>query len=460
MKIQRYIFPFLLVGLLIVQACSLTESEPKPVAVEDFLTLADVTGRTSYKEDSPEIRVINIKEKAFIKKNDIRLSRQKALEKASVKAVETMVRELLNAEVYNRRFEEIGTYFSKNIDKYIEAKEVNGEKRVFSDAFYGISASFKINRQKVLVGLQKDLGFIDKSASSLITIITSKKDIDLSATGFKFSDIEDALMNQIQTDLNQRGLTAMDFRNAVTSLKGDKKNYEKYAKLSKAQFMAMVSGSKAADAHLDNQIQNAEEFYSAGLTLLKQLAKVVVEVNILAVSKTDSTMTMNLGVTAKNISTSKGGAFANEILQAARRAGPNTDAAAMLTGLIKDCYEEMEDSFIPQVIKEMSTIDVRGNKLIEYELVFQGFKGGTPRTIKKSIERAADDNFRFVSYDNTLSRVKPPLNIVKVRFSGSSDALAEKIMDIMDGLNLRFDEPITAPDLTDIVFVKAEPAEE
>ena len=459
MKFQHYFFPLFLTGLLMIQACSFFESEPEPVAVEDYLTLADVTGKTSYREDSPDIRVINVKEKAFIKKNDIRLARQKALEKASAKAVEAMVRELLSAEVYNRRYKEIETYLSKNIDKYIEAKEVNGEKRIFNDAFYGISASFRVNRQKVLVALQKDMGFIDKSASSLITVVTSKKDVDLSAEKFKFQDIEDALMNQIQTDLNQRGLMAMDFRNAVVSLKGDKKNYEQYAKLSKAQFMAMISGSKAADAHLDAQIENAEEFYATGLSLLKQLAKVVVEVNILAVSRTGDTMSMNMGITAKNISTGTGGAFANEIVQAARRAGPNTDPAAMLTGLIKDCYEEMQKGFIPQVIKEMSTIDVRGEKLVEYELVLQGFTGRTPRTVKNAISRAADDNFRFVSYDNTLSRVHPPLNIVTVRYSGQSDALAEKVMQILDELNLHFKEPITAPGLTDIVFEKVEPVQ-
>lgn len=459
MKIQRYLLPVVLIGLLLIQACAPSQPEPEPVAIEDFLTLADVTGKSSFREDSPDIRVINIKEKAFIKKNDIRLARQKALEKASIKAVEAMVRELLRAETYNRRFKEIQTYFSKNIDKYIVKNEVNGEKRIFNDAFYGISASFKVNRQKVLVALQKDLGFIDKSASSLITVITSKKNVDLSGAGFRFSDVEDALMNQIQTDLNQRGLTAMDFRNAVTSFKGDKKNYQKYASLSKAQFMAMVSGSKAADAHLDSQIQDAEAFYSTGLTLLKQLAKVVVEVNILAVSKTGNTTSMNLGITAKNISTSKGGAFANEIVQAARRAGPNTDSAAMLTGLIKDSYEEMQKKFIPQVIKEMSTIDVRGNKLVEYELVFQGFSGRTPRTIKNAINRAQDDNFRFISYDNTLSRAQPPLNIVIVRYSGQPDALAEKVMQIMDELKLNFAEPITAPGLSDIVFEKTEPAQ-
>ena len=454
MKNRLLLISVLITTMFMFQACSSEQPEPEPIAVEDFLTLADVTGKTSFREDSPDIRVINVKAKAFIKKNDMRMARQKALEKAGKMAVEEMVRELLSAEVFNRRFQEIETYFSKNVDKYIANSEVNGEKRIFNDAFYGISTSFKVNRQKVLVAIQKDLGFIDKSASSLITVITSQKDLDLSAVGYRFSDIEDALMNQIQTDLNQRGLTAMDQRNAITSLKSDTKNYKEYAKLSKAQFLAMVSGSKAADALLDAQIENAEEFYSTGLTLLKQLAKVVVEVNILAVSKTGNTMTLNLGVTAKNISTSKGGAFANEIIQAARRAGSNTDPAAMLTGLIKDAYEEMQSKFIPQVIKEMSTIDVKGNKLVEYELVFTGYTGKEPRTIKNAINRAETEDFRFISYDNTLGRAKPPINSVVVRYTGSADALSEKVMNILDDNNFGYREPITAPNLKDIVFEK------
>ena len=73
----------------------------------------------------------------------------------------------------------------------------------------GIDSAVKVNRQQVLVALQKDLKLINTSSNTLVTVITSKKDLDLSASGFTFSDIEDAMMNQIQTDLNQRGLRAI-----------------------------------------------------------------------------------------------------------------------------------------------------------------------------------------------------------------------------------------------------------
>lgn len=438
---------------LLLVSCSFG-SKPKPITEASFLTLADVTGRTTLREDSPDVRVISVKAKAFIKRNDYRAARQKAMETAAVAAVETMVRELMSAEDYNRRYEEIERYFSKNIEKYIVDREVNGEKKIYGDKFYGISAAFKISRQKVLVALQKDLRFIDASGSTLVTVITSRKDLDLSAIGIRFSDIEDALMNQIQTDLNQRGLKALDFRNAVASLQNDPRLKSQISKISKQQFMAMVAGSKAGDAMLDEQIQDAEAFYSTGLSILKQLAKVVVEVNIMSVSKTGNSMVLNLNVTAKNISVGSGGAFANTIVQVARRGGPNTDDSAMLTGLIKDAYDDMNRSFVPQVIKEMSTIDVGGDKLIRYELVMKGYTSREFRQIRREIENAQTDEFRFANFDNTLKDAQPSINRLFVRYAGKTSRLADTVLDLLDASKLPAEEPIIAPGLTDLVFEK------
>jgi len=460
MQLRRKLLAGIACGLLLLPACSLPESKPEPVAVEDFLTLADVTGRTSFREDSPEIRVINIKSKAFIKRNDIRAAKQKAVENAALQAVDDMVLELLDAETYNQNYEKIDNYFSKNIDKYIETREVNGERKIFLDKFYGISASFKVNRQKVLVALQKDLRLINTSSSTLVTVITSKKNLDLSSFGFRFEDIEDALMNQIQTDLNQRGLRAMDFRNAVVSMQTDKTKRNQFSKISKEQFMAMISGSRAGDVLLQDQVKNAEDFYSTGLSLLKQLARVTVEVNILSVSKTNSSMVLNMGVTAKNISTATGGAFANSIIQVARRGGPNTDDSAMLTGLIKDAYSKMNSEFIPQVLKEMSTVEAGGNKLISYELVMNGFDGRETRNIRKAIERAENEQFRYIDFDNTLSKAKPSMTRIFVRFSGKASQLGDKVMDILDERRIDAEEPIVAPGLKDLVFVKIPPQED
>lgn len=453
MKLRSY---FILIALFsFLTSCGFLKSKPEPIREDTFLTLADVTGRTSFKEDSPGIRVINVKGKAFIKRSDIRAAKQKAIENASQIAVDSMVRELMTAESYNRNYEEIERYFSKNIDKYINDSEVNAEKKIYLDKFYGISASFKISRQKVLVALQKDMRLIDASTSGLVTVITSKKGLDLSGMGFRFSDIEDVLMNQIQTDLNQRGLKAMDFRNAVVSMQTDEKKKAAFAKISKNQFLAMLTGSKAENAALDQQSQNAEQFYATGLSLLKQIAKVVVEVNILSVSKTGNTYTLNLSVTAKNISVGSGGAFANTIIQAGRRAGPSADASAVLTALIKDAYEEMSKEFVPQVIKEMSTIDTGGNKLVRYELVMKGFTGRQPRRIRQAIEKSQDDNFRYIDFDNTLRAAKPSINRVFVRFAGKPSQLGDKVLDILDNNGVNANEPIVAPGLTDLVFEKA-----
>ena len=165
--------------ILVLVGCADKEVKPKP---EDFLTLADLSGRVNLKEDSPGVRVIRIKAKAFIKRNDIRAAKAKAMEIASTQAVDAMVRELLPDENYNNNFENIKEYLSKNVQKYIVSSEVNDEKKIFGGKYYGLDTAHKVNRQKVLVALQKDLKLIDNSASSLVVVITSKKDIDLSAS--------------------------------------------------------------------------------------------------------------------------------------------------------------------------------------------------------------------------------------------------------------------------------------
>ena len=434
--------------LLVLVGCADKKVEPKP---ENFLTLADLSGRVNLKEDSPGVRVIRIKAKAFIKRNDIRAAKAKAMEIAGAQAVDEMVRELLADEDYNNKFADIEQYLSKNIQKYIVSSEVNDEKKIFGGRYYGIDSAHKVDRQKVLVALQKDLKLINNSASSLVVVITSKKDIDLSASGFTFKDIEESMMNQIQTDLNQRGLRAMDFRNAVTSAQTDEKLKEQFGKISKEQFMAIVSGSPADKALLNTQIQNAEEFYTTGLSLLQQLAKVVIEVNIFAVSGNfKGDIALSLNVTAKNISTGRGGAFANTIVNVARRGGANTIASSMITGLVKDSYADMQKEFVPQVIKEMSTISVGGNPLIAYELVLKDFKSKEVRSLRTKLKQVESDDFRYISFDNSV----PTIVTIIVRHVGKAEDLGDKIMEIFDSKGINTKEPIVAPDLTDLVFVR------
>jgi len=439
----------IILGLaLLLSGCAAKKADPKP---ENFLTLADLTGRVTLKEDSPGVRVIRIKAKAFIKRNDIRAAKAKAMEVASAQAVDVMVRELLPDEDYNNNFEDIEQYLSKNIQKYIVSSEVNDEKKIFDGKYYGLDTAHKVNRQKVLVALQKDLKLINNSASTIVPVITSRKDIDLSKSGFTFRDLEDAMMNQIQTDLNQRGLRAMDFRNAVTSVQTDEKVKKQFAKISKEQFMAIVSGSPADRALLDPQIQDAEAFYTTGLSLLKQMAKVVVEVNIFAVSgNIKGDLALSLNVTAKNVSTGRGGAFANSVINVARRGGPSVIPSAMITGLVKDAYEDMQKEFIPQVIKEMSTISIGGKRLIAYELVLKDFGGAEVRKLRTKLKQSDSDEFRYISYDNSV----PTIVTIIVRHAGNVEDLADEVMIIFDSAGIKAKEPIVAPDLTDLVFVR------
>ena len=436
--------------IFFISGCADKQPAPQPKP-EEFLTLADLSGKVTLREDSPDVRVIRIKAKAFIKRNDISAAKAKATETAMTQAVAEMVRELLPEEDYNNNYEVIEKYLSSNIQKYVDKTEVNDEKKIFGGKYYGVDTAHKVNRQKVLVALQKDLKLINNSSSTLVPVITSKKNIDLSKSGFTFSDLEEALMNQIQTDLNQRGLRAMDFRNAVTSVQTDEKVKKKFAKISKEQFMAIVSGSPADKALLNTQVLNAEEFYTTGLSLLKLMAKVVVEVNIFALSgNVKGDMALSMNVTAKNVSTGRGGAFANSVINVARRGGPSVIPSAMITGLVKDAYAAMEEEFIPQVIKEMSTISVGGNRLIAYELVLKDFQSKEVRKLRSKLKQIESDDFRYVSYDNSL----PTIVTIIVRHSGKVEDLGDTVMELLDSAGINSKEPIVAPDLSDLVFIR------
>ena len=101
----------IILGLaLLLSGCAAKKADPKP---ENFLTLADLTGRVTLKEDSPGVRVIRIKAKAFIKRNDIRAAKTKAIEIASARAVDAMVRELLARINKNIRLDIFSSYFKK-----------------------------------------------------------------------------------------------------------------------------------------------------------------------------------------------------------------------------------------------------------------------------------------------------------------------------------------------------------
>ena len=86
---KNFVITTILILTILVGGCTAKKQEPKP---EEFLTLADLSGRVSLKEDSPGVRVIRIKSKAFIKRNDIRAAKAKAMEIASTQAVDAMVR--------------------------------------------------------------------------------------------------------------------------------------------------------------------------------------------------------------------------------------------------------------------------------------------------------------------------------------------------------------------------------
>jgi hypothetical protein len=148
--------------LLTVALVACSKSKPEPPPPEEFLTLADVSGRPTLAEDSPDVRVIQVKTKSFIKQNDLRAAKTKAVELATVVAVDETVRELLPSSTYNENYEKIEDYLSRNTNNYVDEQEVVGEHRIFMGQYYGISAAFQLEEPIIAPDI-RDLVFLSNN---------------------------------------------------------------------------------------------------------------------------------------------------------------------------------------------------------------------------------------------------------------------------------------------------------
>ena len=144
---------------VVLVACS--KSKPGPPPPEEFLTLADVSSRPTLVEDSPDVRVM-VETKSFIKQNDLRTAKTKAVKLAAVAAADEIVRELLPSSTYNEDYEKIEDYLSRNINNYVDEQEVIGEHRIFMDQYYGISAAFKLEEPIIAPDI-RDLVFLSNN---------------------------------------------------------------------------------------------------------------------------------------------------------------------------------------------------------------------------------------------------------------------------------------------------------
>ena len=147
--------------LLTVALVACSKSKPGPPPPEEFLTLADVSSRPTLVEDSPDVRVM-VETKSFIKQNDLRTAKTKAVKLAAVAADDEIVRELLPSSTYNEDYEKIEDYLSRNINNYVDEQEVVGERRIFMVQYYGISAAFELEEPIIAPDIS-DLAFLSNN---------------------------------------------------------------------------------------------------------------------------------------------------------------------------------------------------------------------------------------------------------------------------------------------------------
>jgi len=88
--------------------------------------------------------------------------------------------------------------------------------------------------------------------------------------------------------------------------------------------------------------------------------------------------------------------------------------------------------------------------LIAYDLVLKDFKSKEVRKIRTKLKQSESDEFRYISYDNSV----PTIVTIVVRHAGKVEDLGDNIMGIFDSAGINAKEPIVAPDLTDLVFVR------
>ena len=103
-----------------------------------------------------------VKTKSFIKQNDLRTAKIKAVELANVVAVGEMVRELLPPSTYNENYEKIEDYLSRNTNNYVDEQEVVGEHRIFMDQYCGISTAFQLEEPIIAPDI-RDLVFLSNN---------------------------------------------------------------------------------------------------------------------------------------------------------------------------------------------------------------------------------------------------------------------------------------------------------
>ena len=82
--------------------------------------------------------------------------------------------------------------------------------------------------------------------------------------------------------------------------------------------------------------------------------------------------------------------------------------------------------------------------------MLKDFKSKEVWKIRTKLMQSESDEFRYNSYDNSV----PTIVTIVVRHARKMEDIGDNIMGIFGSTGINAKEPIVAPDLTDLVFVR------
>ena len=264
-----------------------------------------------------------------------------ALNRARLLALDQAARQVLTDAEYNNNAEALWRRWEKRNNEFVAVEKLEKSGPLFEGKTYGVSASLLLDRVGILRLLQRELKIKNSQGQAIVILIETPQTQDLQGLGFSSQDLETGLAGGLETRLNQAGLTAINPQNPLLA-----------GKLTPEAWAKIIQGQANPET----------------LQALQGIAQVVVKLNVEQVTFANSRLSINLALTAINISQAQGGAFVQTRLLAERTGGGTAQPAAMVAAAMNDLLGDLEGQFLTALLEEMNQGGSEGAKKLPYRL--------------------------------------------------------------------------------------------